>query len=242
MPDIPADLQWHLTPGRAGTGVRTARDADGRVYIRAHSGGDASPTLIYTADEWRRFTTAWLANPLGTDDMTCIPIGNGGGWSWRHNGAYLRFTDEEIQRWGDELRWNLANPTPPCRAERPGHRRGDRIIRCLLVDGHNGDHEETDTGIRWPEPPGPPEPPIRVGIITWDHAEQPDPDRLAVILSELSGGLLHVRRPDTGSDQYALMVATRPLDQQQTDTVFDQWWRDEQAADVIDLEPTGATT
>lgn len=35
--------------------------------------------------------------------------------------------------------------------ERPGGReRGDRIVNCDLGIGHEGEHEETETGSRWP--------------------------------------------------------------------------------------------
>jgi len=42
---------------------------------------------------------------------------------------------------------------PACGVEytRPGGRQpGDRIVRCDLTRGHDGDHEETDTGSTWP--------------------------------------------------------------------------------------------
>ncbi len=82
----------------------------------------------------------------------------------------------------------------------------------------------------------------RVGIVTWDHKERPDPEHLALILSDLTDGLLHVYDPDTGCDQYALMFATRPINKEQANATFMRWWRDEQAGDVIDLEPNRAAT
>lgn len=39
----------------------------------------------------------------------------------------------------------------PARYERPGGAQpGDRIVHCTLLEGHDGDHEETFTGSTWP--------------------------------------------------------------------------------------------
>lgn len=46
------------------------------------------------------------------------------------------------------------DPTP-CRAEyeRPGGRQhGDRIVRCHLLAGHPGEHEEANTEVTWIDP------------------------------------------------------------------------------------------
>jgi hypothetical protein len=34
-------------------------------------------------------------------------------------------------------------------------RPGERVIRCDLLKGHTGDHEETETGVHWAEPQAP---------------------------------------------------------------------------------------
>ena len=32
---------------------------------------------------------------------------------------------------------------------------GERLVQCDLLKGHTGDHEETETGVYWPEPAAP---------------------------------------------------------------------------------------
>lgn len=69
-------------------------------------------------------------------------------------------------------------PTPaayPCRIERPGHRRGDRIIACDLPTLHDGDHQETDTEITWPREPKP-----VVEPRVWDLPAEPGTEVTAV--------------------------------------------------------------
>jgi hypothetical protein len=48
-------------------------------------------------------------------------------------------------------------------------------------------------------------------VLSWDWRQQPDLDELARILADLSGGRLHLRQVETGSDEYAVVIADGPL-------------------------------
>ncbi|GLH97370.1 hypothetical protein [Phytohabitans aurantiacus] len=48
-------------------------------------------------------------------------------------------------------------------------------------------------------------------VLTWDWCEQPDVNHLHSLLAELTGGLVHVYAPETGTDDCAWVFATRPL-------------------------------
>lgn len=48
-------------------------------------------------------------------------------------------------------------------------------------------------------------------VLSWDWREQPDLDDLADAVREVSGGRAHVTQVDTGSDQYAIVIADRKL-------------------------------
>jgi hypothetical protein len=45
----------------------------------------------------------------------------------------------------------------------------------------------------------------------WDWREQPDLDRLADDIRDMTGGGLHLTEIPTGSDQYAIALSTREL-------------------------------
>ena len=49
-------------------------------------------------------------------------------------------------------------------------------------------------------------------VVSWDWREQPDIDELAAAVRELSDGLVHVTQVETCSDEYAIVLAGRPLD------------------------------
>lgn len=51
----------------------------------------------------------------------------------------------------------------------------------------------------------------RAALLTWDHREQPDFERLAAILGALTNCAVHVTEPNTGDDQMALVFSTEPL-------------------------------
>lgn len=61
-------------------------------------------------------------------------------------------------------------------------------------------------------------------VMTWDWREQPDIGDLAEIIFDLSEGRLHVFAPDTGSDEFALVVSTVPLDADSARDAFRRWW------------------
>jgi hypothetical protein len=57
----------------------------------------------------------------------------------------------------------------------------------------------------------------RFAVVSWDHREQPDWDKIGAAVRELSGGRLDLRDVvDTGSDDYGLVVSTRLLDDAST--------------------------
>ncbi len=47
----------------------------------------------------------------------------------------------------------------------------------------------------------------RVVVMSWDWREQPDLDQLDQAVRYASGGLARVHTVDTGSDEYAIVVA-----------------------------------
>lgn len=62
-------------------------------------------------------------------------------------------------------------------------------------------------------------------ILTWDYREQPDLKRLARLVTEMSGGRVHlVEVEDTGTQDYALIVSDRALDEAETSAVYRRWW------------------
>jgi len=54
--------------------------------------------------------------------------------------------------------------------------------------------------------------PSRTYALTWDCRQQPDLDELAKAIEVLSMGRVHLTQVDTGSDEYAIVLAARPLD------------------------------
>ncbi len=60
----------------------------------------------------------------------------------------------------------------------------------------------------------------RTGVLSWDWRGQPDLDRLARIVHDVSGGLVHLQQVDTGSDEYAIVVADRPLSPAEADSHY----------------------
>lgn len=64
-----------------------------------------------------------------------------------------------------------------------------------------------------------------LAVLSWDWREQPSIDRLAGIVRDLSGGTVHIHNVgDTGSDQYAIVVSTMPLVQDQVKQAYLDWW------------------
>lgn len=66
-------------------------------------------------------------------------------------------------------------------------------------------------------------------VLSWDGAEQPDMAALADIIRDVSNGTVHLREvEDTGSDQYAVVVFTEPVDEEQAQRVYLEWLRNEE--------------
>ncbi len=80
----------------------------------------------------------------------------------------------------------------------------------------------------------------RAAILTWDYRQQPDWERLAQLVRDLSGGTVHLHHvEDTGSQDYALVVSTAALGDEQATDLYHRW--DEKPTDdVFDLDE-GAT-
>lgn len=74
----------------------------------------------------------------------------------------------------------------------------------------------------------------KAAAMTWDWREQPDMGYLAQILHELSDGAIHLQKVETGSDEYAIVVSTPPLDPAAVDAVYRQSWREVGATFEVD--------
>ena len=84
----------------------------------------------------------------------------------------------------------------------------------------------------------PPKPRDAAAVLSWDCREQPDLDGLARIVRDLTGGALHLRAADTGSDQYAIVLSTVPLDETAAAEVFKRWWQAQGGLDgVFPIDP-----
>lgn len=61
---------------------------------------------------------------------------------------------------------------------------------------------------------------IRCEVLTWDWREQTDLDRLARALTTVSGGSVHLRQVDTGSDQYAIVLSSSALSEHEAQAAY----------------------
>ncbi|MEU7978335.1 hypothetical protein AB0B63_07355 [Micromonospora sp. NPDC049081] len=68
----------------------------------------------------------------------------------------------------------------------------------------------------------------RAAVITWDWRQQPDLNHLAQAINHLSGGTLHLRAANTGSDEYAIVIADTDLDDATTQATYRRWCDDGQ--------------
>jgi hypothetical protein len=59
-----------------------------------------------------------------------------------------------------------------------------------------------------------------IEVVTWDWREQPDQQSLAAAISRVSGGMVYAVWPETGDDQYALVLSDRPLTAEQALTAY----------------------
>lgn len=61
-------------------------------------------------------------------------------------------------------------------------------------------------------------------VLTWDWREQPDLPELARKLFAVSGGTVHLREIDTGSDEYAIVLASEPITAAQATDAYKATW------------------
>lgn len=60
----------------------------------------------------------------------------------------------------------------------------------------------------------------RTDILTWDWQQQPDLTALAEMVTRLSGGRVHIVQPDTGGDEYAIVLSTVALTVEQATEIY----------------------
>ncbi len=64
-------------------------------------------------------------------------------------------------------------------------------------------------------------------LLTWDWRGQPNLQHLAKAVHDLSGGRVSLYEVDTGSDQYAIVLADEPLTAEQAASVWDAQFDEE---------------
>lgn len=65
-------------------------------------------------------------------------------------------------------------------------------------------------------------------VLSWDYRGQPDLAELARAVLAVSGGTVHLTAvAETGTDDYALIVADRPYEQVEASEVYQGHWRGE---------------
>jgi hypothetical protein len=64
-------------------------------------------------------------------------------------------------------------------------------------------------------------------LVTWDWKEQPDVERVARALAEVSGGAIYVYDVDTQSDQFAWVIASGELTPDEVAQAYRSGWDDE---------------
>lgn len=57
-------------------------------------------------------------------------------------------------------------------------------------------------------------------LISWDWAEQPSLDELSRAIEEVTEGRVRLYRVDTGSDQYAIVLAAEAMTGPQVDAMW----------------------
>jgi hypothetical protein len=65
---------------------------------------------------------------------------------------------------------------------------------------------------------------VRTAVLLWDWRQQPDLDALSRAITDLSGGTLHLHQVNTGSDEYAIVLATGQLDAEAAQAAYQQTW------------------
>ena len=61
-------------------------------------------------------------------------------------------------------------------------------------------------------------------VLSWDYREQPDLDDLAAAIRELTGSSVHLTQVATESDQYAIVLADRPLGVEDAFDLYAKGW------------------
>jgi hypothetical protein len=98
-------------------------------------------------------------------------------------------------------------------------------------EGNDGYAEEAESITRWSTravmqvlaDAGPKDAATRV--LSWDHREQPDLAALGTALRDLSDARLY--EVDTGSDQYAIVLATGDLTDDEAQAAYTEWYEGE---------------
>lgn len=64
-----------------------------------------------------------------------------------------------------------------------------------------------------------------VRILTWDWKEQPNMEELAEIVTGMTTppATLYMATADTGSDEYAVVFATQPINDARATQVYEEW-------------------
>lgn len=65
---------------------------------------------------------------------------------------------------------------------------------------------------------------VRVVVMSWDWREQPDLEQLDQAVRLASGGLARVHTIDTGSDEYAIVVADHRITQAEAEAAWQARW------------------
>lgn len=66
----------------------------------------------------------------------------------------------------------------------------------------------------------------RTEVLSWDWREQPDLERLARMVNDLSGGTVHIAEVDTDSDEYAIVLSDALLTKADVVGAYEKRWGD----------------
>lgn len=61
---------------------------------------------------------------------------------------------------------------------------------------------------------------LRMKIVTWDWKQIAPIEEIAEVVHAVSGGLVHMRYAETGSDQIAIVVSREPITDEQADALW----------------------
>jgi hypothetical protein len=60
-------------------------------------------------------------------------------------------------------------------------------------------------------------------IIGWDWKDQPDISELHRAVCDISGGKVHIREVESGTDDYTIVVSDAELDDEQAQAAYRAW-------------------